>query len=124
MEDNSPARTSADTVLTPPTPAQESLLRQVRARIVVPLNTCDGLLGQIVTAGLLDRVARRIPPELVAEVLQQTGMRATRRHVPYIVCTDSVPHPVFIHPHSSVYPSNPASVRITATLSGLFGLTQ
>lgn len=68
--------------LEPPTPEQEVLLRQ------------------IIAAGFLDQVAKRIPKGTIAE-----GSRIDRTCA-YLCSNGAISEPVYIHPHSHVFTPN------------------
>ncbi len=65
-------RVSRPGPLPPPSPATETLLRQA------------------IGAGMLERVARRAPPEQVSELCAAAGVGKGRAWVPYIACSSTV----------------------------------
>ncbi|GMF43245.1 unnamed protein product [Phytophthora fragariaefolia] len=62
------------------------------------------VLRQIVAAGFLDQVAKRVPAGTITE-----GTKI-ERNCAYIAATGNVKEPVYIHPHSSVFTPNPAKL--------------
>jgi ATP-dependent RNA helicase DHX37/DHR1 len=62
------------------------------------------VLRQIVAAGFLDQVAKRVPAGTITE-----GTKI-ERNCAYIAATGNVKEPVYIHPHSSVFTPNPSKL--------------
>ncbi|KAG1691161.1 hypothetical protein DVH05_027236 [Phytophthora capsici] len=62
------------------------------------------ILRQIVAAGFLDQVAKRVPAGTITE-----GTKI-ERNCAYIAATGNVKEPVYIHPHSSVFTPNPSKL--------------
>ncbi|ETL82323.1 hypothetical protein L917_17499 [Phytophthora nicotianae] len=62
------------------------------------------VLRQIVAAGFLDQVAKRVPAGTITE-----GTKI-ERNCAYIAATGQVKEPVYIHPHSSVFTPNPSKL--------------
>ncbi|KAG6586980.1 ATP-dependent RNA helicase [Phytophthora cinnamomi] len=62
------------------------------------------VLRQIVAAGFLDQVAKRVPAGTITE-----GTKI-ERNCAYIAATGNVKEPVYIHPHSSVFTPNPTKL--------------
>lgn len=60
------------------------------------------VLRQIVAAGFLDNVGKRVPPGTITE-----GSKI-ERNCAYLAATGAVNEPVYIHPHSSVFSPDPA----------------
>ncbi|KAF1328217.1 Atp-dependent RNA helicase, partial [Globisporangium splendens] len=73
-------------------------------RMPPPDHETQIILRQIVAAGFLDQVAKRVPPGTIAE-----GTKI-ERNCAFIAATDNVKEPVYIHPHSSVFTPNPAKL--------------
>ncbi|KAG2509571.1 hypothetical protein BBO99_00008864 [Phytophthora kernoviae] len=64
----------------------------------------QGTLRQIVAAGFLDQVAKRVPTGTITE-----GTKI-ERNCAYIAATGNVKEAVYIHPHSSVFTPNPSKL--------------
>ncbi|KAG7380675.1 ATP-dependent RNA helicase dhx37 [Phytophthora pseudosyringae] len=62
------------------------------------------VLRQIVAAGFLDQVAKRVPAGTITE-----GTKI-ERNCAYVAATGNVKEPVYIHPHSSVFTPNPSKL--------------
>ncbi|TYZ60870.1 hypothetical protein PybrP1_001442 [[Pythium] brassicae (nom. inval.)] len=62
------------------------------------------VLRQIVAAGFLDQVAKRVPPGTI------TDGSKIERNCAYVAATGAVTEPVYIHPHSAVFSPNPAKL--------------
>ncbi|KAE9334730.1 putative ATP-dependent RNA helicase [Phytophthora fragariae] len=62
------------------------------------------VLRQIVAAGFLDQVAKRVPAGTITE-----GTKI-ERNCAYVAATGNVKEPVYIHPHSSVFMPNPTKL--------------
>uniref|UniRef100_K3W5Y1 RNA helicase n=1 Tax=Globisporangium ultimum (strain ATCC 200006 / CBS 805.95 / DAOM BR144) TaxID=431595 RepID=K3W5Y1_GLOUD len=73
-------------------------------RMPPPDHETQIILRQIVAAGFLDQVAKRVPPGTIAE-----GTKI-ERNCAFIAATGNVKEPVYIHPHSSVFTPNPAKL--------------
>ncbi|TDH74401.1 hypothetical protein CCR75_005206 [Bremia lactucae] len=69
----------------------------VQPKMPPPDVSTQGLLRQIVAAGFLDHVAKRVPAGTITE-----GTKL-ERNCAYLTATASVQEPVYIHPHSSVF---------------------
>ncbi|KAG7391043.1 ATP-dependent RNA helicase dhx37 [Phytophthora boehmeriae] len=64
----------------------------------------QGVLRQIVAAGFLDQVAKRVPAGTITE-----GTKI-ERNCAYVAATGNVKEAVYIHPHSSVFTPNPSKL--------------
>ncbi|RMX65275.1 hypothetical protein DD238_005688 [Peronospora effusa] len=64
----------------------------------------QSVLRQIVAAGFLDQVAKRVPAGTITE-----GTKI-ERNCAYVAATGNVREPVYIHPHSSVFTPNPTKL--------------
>lgn len=69
-----------------------------------PDDATQSVLRQLVAAGFLDQVAKRVPPGTI------TDGSKIERNCAYIAATGAVTEPVYIHPHSAVFSPNPAKL--------------
>ncbi|CAI5742093.1 unnamed protein product [Hyaloperonospora brassicae] len=77
---------------------------ELKPKMPPPDLETQGVLRQIVAAGFLDQVAKRVPAGTITE-----GTKI-ERNCAYVAATGNVKEPVYIHPHSSVFTPNPAKL--------------
>ncbi|GLE02940.1 hypothetical protein PINS_up011804 [Pythium insidiosum] len=77
---------------------------ELSPRMPPPDNETQVVLRQIVAAGFLDQVARRVPPGTITE-----GSKL-ERNCAYLTASGGVHEPVYIHPHSHVFTPDPAKL--------------
>ncbi|KAL8003357.1 putative DNA/RNA helicase, ATP-dependent, DEAH-box type, RNA helicase HrpA [Plasmopara halstedii] len=77
---------------------------QVSPKMPPPDLETQAVLRQIVAAGFLDHVAKRVPAGTITE-----GTKI-ERNCAYITALGSIKEPVYIHPHSSVFTPNPGKL--------------
>ena len=73
-------------------------------RVISPPSESESaMLRQVIAAGLLDRVARKMSTEQVRLMRRIRGARGW----PYEACSQTFDEPVFIHHHSFVHDPDP-----------------
>ncbi|KAJ0402291.1 hypothetical protein P43SY_002915 [Pythium insidiosum] len=77
---------------------------ELSPRMPPPDSETQVVLRQIVAAGFLDQVARRVPPGTITE-----GSKL-ERNCAYLTASGGVNEPVYIHPHSHVFTPDPAKL--------------
>ncbi|EGZ10420.1 hypothetical protein PHYSODRAFT_518292 [Phytophthora sojae] len=77
---------------------------QLKPKMPPPDLETQVVLRQIVAAGFLDQVAKRVPAGTITE-----GTKI-ERNCAYVAATANVKEPVYIHPHSSVFTPNPSKL--------------
>ncbi|EEY59873.1 ATP-dependent RNA helicase, putative [Phytophthora infestans T30-4] len=77
---------------------------ELKPKMPPPDLDTQAVLRQIVAAGFLDQVAKRVPAGTITE-----GTKI-ERNCAYIAATGQVKEPVYIHPHSSVFTPNPSKL--------------
>ncbi|CAH0521923.1 unnamed protein product [Peronospora belbahrii] len=76
----------------------------VKPKMPPPDHETQNVLRQIVAAGFLDQVAKRVPAGTITE-----GTKI-ERNCAYVTATGNVREPVYIHPHSCVFTPNPTKL--------------
>ncbi|KAG9404769.1 ATP-dependent RNA helicase dhx37 [Aphanomyces cochlioides] len=74
----------------------------LRPNMPPPSDDEQDLLRQIIAAGFLDQVARRVPPGTI------TSGSKIERNCAYLSCNGTVTEPLYIHPHSHLFTPDPS----------------
>lgn len=98
------------------TASSRPLAKRIAADLTPPSTEQELALSQVIVAGLLDRVARKMSKEEARAVVTQgggdSGAKASlsRGRWPYQVCNSSIDQPVYIHQHSNLFSPNSAEL--------------
>ncbi|ETW04021.1 hypothetical protein, variant 2 [Aphanomyces invadans] len=76
----------------------------LRPNMPPPSDDDQDLLRQIIAAGFVDQVARRVPAGTI------TSGSKIERNCAYMSCNDVVTEPLYIHPHSHLFTTDPSKL--------------